>query len=179
MTEIHGFPKVDEILELHREALGADLVGYRNHVTRVLHFLFALQPSLRDAGERLLVAAAFHDLGIWTARTFDYLDPSCDLAREYLSAAGGGAHGPEVELVIRQHHKLRAYRGPFVLSVESFRRADLVDVSLGLVRFGLPSGLVRAVRAAFPNAGFHVRLLALTGRQIARSPLRPLPMIRW
>ena len=86
---------------------------------------------------------------------------------------------PEVQTIIEQHHKLTRYRGPFERAVETFRRADLVDVSLGLVRFGLPPSQVRAVRKAFPNAWFHRRLLVLTARQFLRDPLRPLPMMLW
>ncbi len=71
------------------------------------------------------------------------------------------------------------FRGPFERAVKTFRRADLVDVSLGLVRFGLPASQVRAVRKAFPKAGFHRRLLVQTARQFLRDPLHPLPMMRW
>jgi len=174
-----AFPLVDEILEPHRDALGSDLSAYRNHVFRVLHFLCALSPALRDGREHILVAAAFHDLGIWTAGTFDYLDPSLRLAREYLTARGRADLWPEVDLIIRQHHKIRPYRGPFALSVESFRRADLIDFSLGRIRFGLEPSFVRSVRSALPNAHFHARIVEFAGRQFLRSPLHPLPMVRW
>ncbi len=179
MQALSAFPLVDEILASHKEALGGDLPGYRNHVTRVLHFLFALAPELRISEQPVLIAAAFHDLGIWTARTFDYLAPSSVLAHDYLQARGLEPLRQEVDLIIQQHHKVRPYRGPFSPSVEAFRRADLVDVSLGLVRFGLAPQFVHSVRAALPNARFHSRLLAFTGRQFLRTPLRPLPMVRW
>jgi hypothetical protein len=179
-TEIvTAFPLVEDILASHKDALGPDFVAYRNHVTRVLHFLFAIAPQLRESEEQVLIAAAFHDLGIWTARTFDYLDPSSRLAHEYLVARGLEPHWPEVDLIIQQHHKFRSYRGPFSLSVESFRRADLVDLSLGLIGFGLSSRLIQSVRAALPNAHYHARLIGFAGRHFLRSPLRPLPMVRW
>jgi len=174
-----GFPLADHILGLHSRELGGDLRGYCNHVTRVLGFLLALAPGLAADSEVLEVAAAFHDLGIWTDRTFDYLGPSRRLARAWLAENGLDERAAEVEAVIEQHHKLRPYRGPFAASVEAFRRADLVDVSLGAVRSGLDAEYVRAVRRALPNAGFHWRLVTLTGRQLLRSPLRPLPMLRW
>ena len=63
--------------------------------------------------------------------------------------------------------------------MELFRRADLVDLSLGVARAGLPAGLVRAVKAAYPDAGFHARLLSLATKQFLKNPLRPLPMLRW
>jgi len=174
-----GFPLVDEVLAPFTAALGVDLTAYRNHVVRVLDFTFAIAPGLEDRADTLQIAAAFHDLGIWTDRTFDYLGPSRRLARAYLAGRGGDALGPLVEAVIEQHHKLRPYRGPFAGAVEPFRRADLVDVSLGTLRSGLDRTFVRAVRAALPNAGFHACLARLTGRQLLLSPLRPLPMLRW
>lgn len=172
-------PLVDATLGSHADALGRDFEAYRNHVFRVLNFLFALEPGLADSPDALLVTATCHDLGIWTARTFDYLGPSCALAHQHLLARGLEAQGPEAELIIQSHHKLRAYRGPFARSVEAFRRADRVDLSLGLLPSGLDPDFVRAVRAAFPNAGFHLRLLGFSWRQFLQTPLRPLPMVRW
>ena len=63
--------------------------------------------------------------------------------------------------------------------MEAFRRADLVDLSLGLIRCGLPRAFIGAVRDQLPNAHFHARLTAFTGQQFLRTPLKPLPMLRW
>lgn len=166
----------EDILEAHAEELGKDLAAYRNHVMRVLRFFRLLGG---DCTKQVVIAAAFHDLGIWTAGTFDYLEPSVALAESYLEASNRAGHVQEVMALIVNHHKLRPYRGPFEDSVERFRRADLVDVSLGLIRFGLPSADVRTIRSNHPNAGFHCRLLDLTVRQFLRHPLHPLPMVRW
>jgi hypothetical protein len=40
--------------------------------------------------EKIAIAGVFHDLGIWTNKTFDYIAPSVVLAREYLAARGMG-----------------------------------------------------------------------------------------
>ncbi len=128
-----AFPLAGAILERFAGALGPDYAGYAGHVARVLAFYRALAPD-RQAPEQVQVAGAFHDLGIWTARTFDYLAPSVSLAREYLSAEGREAWTPEVETIILQHHKLTPYTGPLRMTVETFRRADLTDLSLGLFR---------------------------------------------
>ena len=179
MPALSTFALVDEILDLHAQALGPDLPAYRNHVTRVLHFAFAISPQLQGKAQTILIAGAFHDLGIWTAHTFDYLDPSSCLAHDYLKAQGLEPLWPEVDLIIQQHHKLHTYAGPLAQSVEAFRRADLVDLSLGLIRCGLPRESIQAVRSQFPNAGFHARLVACTGQQFLRTPFNPLPMLRW
>lgn len=171
-------PAIGAILERFSRELGRDRVAYTNHVLRVVNFFVALGGG--DAcPEQVLIAAAFHDLGIWTAGTFDYLGPSVVAARAYLEEMGRSALGDEVEAIIVHYHKLRTYRGPFAETVEPFRRADLIDVSLGAVRFGVPRPFVGSVRAALPNSGFHRRLVALTARQAAREPWRPLPMLKW
>ena len=176
MPTVHAL--VDELLAPFTPALGPDFLGYRNHVQRVLNHYQALSGGARPP-DTVLLAAPFHDLGIWTAGTFDYLAPSVQLAQAHLAAQQLEQHGPEVEALINEHHKLRRYRGPHEARVECYRRADLVDVSLGVVRFGLPMAHLHAVRVAFPDAGFHWRLATLTARQLLRTPLRPLPMLHW
>ena len=174
-----SFPLVDDILVAFAGPLGGDLRAYRNHVYRVLNYQLLLAPESSDNADLLLIAAAFHDLGIWTDGTFDYLEPSKLLARNYLVAKGLAHFWPEVEAIIHHHHKLTPYRETFSSTVESFRRADLVDVSLGIIRFGVSSAWVCAVKKGFPNAGFHRRLVALACRQFLTSPLHLLPMVRW
>ena len=172
------FEIVDDILAAHADVLGADATAYRNHVHRGLHYFAALAGDA-EPPTSVLVAAAFHDLGIWTERTFDYLEPSTRAALAYLSSHGLEPLIPEVSALISEHHRLRPYRGPHARTVELFRRADLVDVSLGAVRSGLPAALVQSVKAAFPNAGFHARLVSLAANRFLKHPLRPLPMVRW
>jgi predicted metal-dependent HD superfamily phosphohydrolase len=173
------FPRTEELIESFASDLGADLPAYRNHVCRVLNYFSALTEQQGPIPESVLIAAAFHDIGIWTDKTFDYLEPSVRRAKAYLSSRGITHEGAEVEAIITEHHKIRAYRDHHEANVEAFRKADLVDVSLGRVRFGLPPSFVRSVKVAFPNEGFHWRLVALTAGQLRRTPLRPLPMFHW
>jgi len=128
--------------------------------------------------DKIAIAAAFHDLGIWTAQTWDYLEPSGELARSYLSRNGRHEWIDEITESIAYHHKITpvSSRPPLV---EALRRADLADVSLGLLRSGLAANEVEAIRSEFPNAGFHVRLVQLGCAGALRHPLRPLPMMRW
>jgi len=55
----------------------------------------------------------------------------------------------------------------------------LIDVSRGLLSFGLPRARLQAIFARWPNAGFHRRLVQLTLREARRHPLRPLPVLKW
>ncbi|WP_085718775.1 phosphohydrolase [Pseudomonas sp. B28(2017)] len=179
MKPILEFPRTDEILTSFALAIGADLQGYRNHIYRVLNFHCALCGSDSQPPQAVQIAAAFHDLGIWTDDTLDYLPPSIALATEYLDSQQRPELKDEVRALILEHHKVRRYRGAFADSVEPFRQADLVDVSLGLVRFGLPRSFIKTIQSTFPDHGFHSMLIKRSARQFIRSPLRPLPMFRW
>ncbi|MEL7833483.1 hypothetical protein [Fodinibius sp. Rm-B-1B1-1] len=61
--------------------------------------------------QKIEIAVCFHDIEIWTE---------------------------EIKVMILRHHKIRKieeYDSPLI---ELFRKGDVVDFSLGLVRFGLP-----------------------------------------
>ncbi|MGK3868286.1 hypothetical protein ABI118_15920, partial [Enterococcus faecium] len=76
--------------------------------------------------ELLQVAAAFHDLGIWSDHTVDYIPPSVREARAYALANGFAAEAEEIALMVGTHHQVRADQVPQFPLVEVFRRADLV-----------------------------------------------------
>ena len=81
--------------------------------------------------------------------------------------------------MVLEHHKLSSYRGSPGGLVEPFRRADWVDVTHGLVSFGLSRSLLREVFTTWPDAGFHKRLVQLELTQLQTHPWNPLPMLRW
>ena len=174
-----GFPLLDAILSRSADALGPDLRAYRNHCCRVMHFCGAFSGNRAEDLDKIAIAAAFHDLGIWTEGTFDYLGPSQQRAGDYLDQEGKNGWRDEVSEMIGQHHKISRYRLHPEWLVEPFRKADWVDVSLGRLTFGLDASFVKDVLAAFPNAGFHRRLTILAGQRLLRHPLSPLPMMRW
>jgi len=174
-----SLPTIEEVLDNHASALGHDLLAYRNHVYRVVNLCLAIVGDRRVELEKIAVAAVFHDLGIWTNQTFDYIAPSVAIAREHLTARGRTDWIPEIEAMIADHHKVTASAANPQLLVESFRRADWVDVSRGLRRFGLPRKFLAAVAATWPDAGFHRRLVELTIDQWRKRPLDPLPMVKW
>jgi hypothetical protein len=159
--------------------LGGDYDAYRGHVYRVFNLAYSVLGNEPDGEEQLAIACVFHDLGIWTARTFDYLGPSEALASEYLHLHDLRDWIRPVTLAIDHHHKLRPYSGPHETLVEALRRADLADLSFGLISGGLDRILARKTRDAFPNAGFHRRLMGLSFGWALRHPLRPLPMLKW
>jgi hypothetical protein len=176
---VTSLPTVEEVLDDHAAELGHDLAPYRNHVYRVVNLCLAIGGDGRVELEKIAVAAVFHDLGIWTNHTFDYIAPSIAVAREHLAARGMAAWTPEIEAMIMDHHKVTPSQANPQSLVESFRRADWIDVSRGLRRFGLPHTFIAAVAATWPSAGFHRRLVQLTVDRFWHHPLSPLPMVKW
>jgi hypothetical protein len=175
LTEI---PPLDAVLHVYRAALGKDAVAYRNHTYRVVNLCVGFCPDGKARLEQIAIAAAFHDLGIWTDGTFDYLEPSVRLAHTHLVRIGKPEWVAEVTRMILEHHKLsRSADGPHSL-VESFRRADWVDVTKGLVTFGFPRARLSDIFSTWPSAGFHTRLVQLSCRRLLTHPLNPLPMLR-
>jgi hypothetical protein len=166
-------PTIDEVLHDHASELGHDFIAYRNHAYRVVNLCAAIVKDRVDL-EKIAVAAVFHDLGIWTNKTFDYIAPSVALAREYLAAHGRAAWIAEIERMIADHHKITPSHANHDSLVEPFRRADWIDVTRGLRTFGLPRPLIRSVLAGWPSAGFHWRLVQLTLERFGTHPLTPL-----
>jgi len=170
---------LDAILGDYSAALGPDAAPYRNHAYRVANLCVIQSPSRGEAREKIAVAAAFHDLGIWTDHTFDYLAPSVRLASAWLAGSDKAAWTPEVAEMILNHHKVTRYRGRADWLVEPFRRADWVDVTRGVLTFGLRRSLVGDLYAKWPDAGFHKRLVQLELSHLRKHPFNPLPVFRF
>ena len=171
---------IDTILDAFRVQLDSDFDAYRNHCQRVFHLALALRgPVDKTEALKLAIAVAFHDLGIWTSGTLDYLAPSRMLARAYLAANGHEDWTDEIEDMIEQHHALLSASDDIGGLTETFRKADMVDVSWGLRRFGLPRGLMDDLHRRFPNAGFHLFLLKAFARRALTHPLNLMPMMKW
>ncbi len=170
--------QLEQLLAPHAATIGDDFAGYRNHAYRVIHFSRACGGDDEVSREKIVVAAAFHDLGIWTDDTFDYLDPSEVLARRYLEANGQASWVPEITAMIAEHHKITRHETEPHGLVEAFRRADWADVTKGVVAFGLPSTFLREVFSAFPNEGFHACLARLSWKRMRSHPFDPAPMMR-
>ena len=169
-------PTIDDLLNEHATALRDDFPGYRNHVYRIVNLCVAFVG--RSELEKIAVAAVFHDLGIWTNGTFDYIAPSIALAHDYLVAHAREDWTAEVEGMIADHHKITPSTSDSDSLVEAFRRADWIDVTRGLRGFGIPRSFVARLFATWPDAGFHWRLVTLTLNRFRSHPLSPLPMVK-
>lgn len=170
-------PIIESILSAYASQIGEDLVKYKNHVYRVFYNCRLLDSDPLHH-KVYAIAAAFHDIGIWTKHTIDYLDPSIEEAITYLRRQDEQQLTEQITAMIYWHHKIAAYSGPFAKTTETFRKADWADVSLGLIRFGMDGKLLRNARKALPNAGFHLFLTRKVVRNFFSHPLNPLPMFK-
>ncbi|MCC1495946.1 HD domain-containing protein [Alcanivorax sp. 1008] len=171
-------PLVEEILGSFKRVIGEDYNAYKNHVYRVINLCYSLSQLDPVGKEKVQIAACFHDIGIWTKKTLDYLPPSETAASDYLRATGRDVWVPEICEMVEMHHRIRSCSDCRFPLVESFRRADIADFSLGLVPMGIDREVISRVKAEFPNSGFHKRLAQLATMWIVRHPLNPLPMFR-
>ena len=175
LTEI---PQLDELLAQHAADMGSDAVPYRNHTYRVANLCVSFASRDPATVHKIAIAAALHDMGIWTNKTFDYLPPSIELARTHLERVGKAEWTAEITTMILEHHKITQYRGRADWLVECFRRSDWIDVTWGLVNFGVPRSRLQDLRRQWPDAGFHRGLVKQELKQLRTHPLNPLPMFR-
>ncbi|WP_019925826.1 hypothetical protein [Nocardia sp. BMG111209] len=166
-------PIVDAVLDRYRREIGESLPTYRNHVLRSLNYQqLLLGEPVPDAAA---LAWAVHDLGIWTAGTWDYLEPSADLVEQH--AADFGVDDIEgARRMVLDHHRLRANNDRLS---ETFRVADRIDASRGLLRRPATRADVEAVVAQLPYRGFHAFLVRRATLYALTHPTHPLPMVRW
>lgn len=172
-------PLLEEILSPWQEIIGDEYQGYRNHVYRMIHCCFALKDCNSKEREKIIVAGAFHDLGIWIEDTVDYIPPSIPPAMEYLKIRNLESWSEEVTLMISEHHKINEYQSKAYPLVEIFRRADLVDFSLGLFKFDIEKADIEELKRSFPNHDFHKNLAKRATSWFVKHPLDPLPMMKW
>jgi len=175
MNYIH--PSIDKLLLPYKSLLASDFCKYRNHVCRVYLHCLLLDKNEANA-EKYAIAAVFHDIGLWTAKTFDYLAPSMDEAVDYLDVHDKTEWVEEISQMICWHHKVTHYSGPFFTTIETFRKADWIDVTVGLMAFGVDRRTIRQYRKPFPLLGFHFFLLKRAAQYFRTHPLHPLPMFK-
>ena len=167
---------IEEVLEKYRHAILDDYDRYRNHIYRVFSNCLLLDSDVTNH-QKYAIASAFHDIGIWTNHTFDYLQPSEHQAILYLTNIGKTEWVEEITSMIHWHHKFTSFQGKYQDSVNTFRKADWIDISLGLISFGQKENIIAAKRK-FPTLGFHLFLIKQTLKRFIKHPLSPLPMLR-
>ena len=169
---------IAEILLPYKGTLGKAYEPYLYHAIRVGYIAEQLSKSKFNK-EKFAIVCAFHDLGIWTKNTWDYLKPSEVLASDYLVETNQNDLNDEVIAMIHHHHKLTSYKGEFEEAVELFRKADLVDFSNGLILFGLNRKWHSELKQKYPTIGFYNELGRNFWKHAKFKPWNPLPMVRY
>jgi hypothetical protein len=171
--------KIKTILGAFKDQLGKNYSAYKNHLIRVILFCSELKKLTEVELEKIIVAASFHDLGLWTENTLDYLTPSETLAEKYLQEKHLSEWKEEIVYLISEHHKLTPYKNQKFPLVEIFRKADLIDLSMGLISYGISSNQIKTIKRKFPNEGFHKFLFLFYWKWLLRNPLHPFPILKW
>lgn len=170
-------PLIDHILDKYQNELGAYRLPYKNHVYRVFNLVMNLGgEEIKQVFREVCIAAAFHDLGIWTEQSLDYLHPSVKLSFNYIHEHEIDIDRQLVSNIIENHHRLNRYGENSV--VENFRKADLIDLSKGIIRFGLNKDYIRQLYRSLPSAGFHRYIFREVAGHSIRHPFNPFPMLR-
>ena len=165
-------------MDSYSGSIGIDFARYKNHVSRVFYSCLLLDKDPANE-EKYAIAAVFHDIGIWTDHTIDYLNPSIAQVKKFLTNSGKEKWIEEISLMIYWHHKPRVYKGKYQETVDNFRKGDWIDVTLGVRKFGVESTQLKSLRKKFPNLGFHLFLVKKIARNFLMHPLRPLPMFKF
>ncbi|UGQ27124.1 HD domain-containing protein [Acinetobacter calcoaceticus] len=171
---------IETILQEYQTIIDRDYQGYLNHCKRVAACCLILsQDSREDTIRKIAIAVAFHDIGIWTSKTIDYLEPSVKVMLSYLTLHRLLDWQIEITLMITEHHKLTRTKCSEYPLVEYFRQADYADFSLGLLRSNIPRSEFKKLTSQYPNSGFHKTLVCLGLKRFLQKPWSPLPMFKW
>ncbi len=165
---------IKAILSHYKSELGNDFDAYHNHAQRVYYYARTL--LLMSENRKLAIASAFHDLDIWIAKTMDYLPGSVRLSSDYIRAYKLGFLPDELAFIINNHHKLRKIKGN--IEAEAFRKADLIDLTSGWIKYNIPKSLILEAERVFPRHNFTGLITKKALQYAFKNPLRPLPMIR-
>jgi len=171
---------IETILQEYQTIIDRDYQGYLNHCKRVAACCLILsQDSREDTIRKIAIAVAFHDIGIWTSKTIDYLEPSVKVMLSYLTLHRLLDWQIEITLMITEHHKLTRTKCSEYPLVEYFRQADYADFSLGLLRSNISRSEFKKLTSQYPNSGFHKTLVCLGLKRFLQKPWSPLPMFKW
>jgi hypothetical protein len=133
--------------------------------------------TARDAKvdrEVLLIAGLLHDIGLYDQASHGgvYVKEGAEFTAELLRAQGWDEDRIRLCFdAIERHHELRSQwdRGA---EVELIRRADLVDLTSGLVRFGLSREWLRDLFKSVPRDGTYPTIGREVARQLTHRPLQ-------
>jgi hypothetical protein len=123
--------------------------------------------------EVLLVAALLHDIGLYEGASAGgvYTTDGAEFAGHLLAGRSGW---DERRLAlcrdaIDRHHEVRSQWDDGA-EVELLRRADLTELSSGVVNWGTSRGWIRGLWRAVPRDGLYPHVAAMVGRALRERP---------
>lgn len=161
------YPHLDDELFSLASAVGHDFGAYRNHCLRVLTFTKYFLPASfeKDFPGAIDLAATsipYMRTGLWKETKTNPLN-HVESSKDHIDAALKASFTPpEMDIlraIVLQQHKITDYAGMDSekgnILVNAVRKANWVDITMGLVRFGLPASLLEAAYEELNSAGFH------------------------
>ena len=159
-----------------REITGESGGPMERHGLRV--FLIADRlAAARDAAvdrEVLMIAGLLHDIGLYDEASHGgvYVREGAEFTAELLRAQGWDQDRTRLCFdAIERHHELRS-QWELGTEVELIRRADLVDLTSGLVRFGLSREWLHDLSESVPRDGTYPTIGREVARQLTHRPLQ-------
>jgi putative nucleotidyltransferase with HDIG domain len=163
-----------------RKATGESGGPMERHCLRVFLIADRLASAreLEVDRELMLVAALLHDIGLYdeAATGGAYVADGAVYAGSILRECGWDE--PRVALcgeAIERHHEVRP-QWTHGAEVELIRRGDLVELSNGLIRFGIPRGWIKDLFASVSRKGTYGEIGRMV-RHAARERPLTLPQI--
>jgi predicted hydrolase (HD superfamily) len=163
-----------------RDATGESGGPMERHGLRVFLIAdrLATARDLKVDREVLLIAGLLHDVGLYDAASHGgvYVKEGAEFTAEILRKQDWDEDRIRLCFdAIERHHELRSQwdRGD---EVELIRRADLVDISDGLIRFGLSREWLKDLFHSVPRKGTYRTIGYEVGRVLIHRPLT-LPQI--
>ena len=159
-----------------REITGSTGGAMERHGLRV----FLIADRLATARDRtvdrelLLIAGLLHDIGLYDAASHGgvYVREGAEFTAELLGEQGWDQDRIRLCFdAIERHHELRSQwdRGA---EVELIRRADLVDLTSGLLRFDLSREWLRDLWRSVPRDGTYPTIGRKVAEQLIHQPLQ-------
>jgi HD domain len=162
-------PAARASLEALRAAAGSDSPLERHCLRQ-----FAIAERLADDRafdrELLLCACWLHDLGLFTRSRDPYVTEGARLAARVLKPFGWPPERLQRCMDACEQHHAPKSRMAMGLEVELIRQSDLVDVSAGIVSFGLDRRWLRQVFREVPRDGLWRLIGSSVLNELRRRP---------
>jgi predicted hydrolase (HD superfamily) len=133
--------------------------------------------TARDAKvdrEVLLIAGLLHDIGLYDEASHGgvYVTEGAEFTADLLREQGWEEERIRLCFdAIERHHDIRS-QWEDGAEVELIRRADLVDLTSGLVTFGLPREWLRDLFRSVPRDGTYATIGREVSKQLLHRPLK-------